>query len=227
MKNRQSRLSSSRARKRATFSVSLLMWAAVAATPSIASASILFTNFGPGQSYDTSSGNIVGNGFDGNNYAQGDTFVARETQRLLSMSLALSCFFGCPADFAISLNADTSGVPGTTLESINVSGGTLGVFGNNNPPVHVMSVLNPLLTVGTRYWVTVSSPIDNSIEWNFNSTGDPSDEAISTDGAATWFSPSGLTPGALEVDATPEPGSLLLVGSFLSGLVLRKRVSCG
>src|SRR5215467_8091418 len=224
MRNRQSSLFSSRASKRATFSVSLLMWAAAAATPSIASASILFTNFGPGQSYDVASGNIVGNGFDGNNYAQGDTFVAKETQRFLSMSLALSCFFGCPADFAISLNADTSGVPGTAIESFNVAGGILGVFGNSNPPVQVISVLKPLLTVGTRYWVTVSSPIDNSIEWNFNSTGDPSNEAISTDGAATWFAPSGLTPGALEVDATPEPGSLLLVGTFLSGLVLRKRL---
>jgi hypothetical protein len=227
MKNLQSRLFSSGARTGAAFSASLLIWAVAALTTPVASADIMFANFGAGGSYDTSTGNTVGNFFDGNTYAQGGTFVASETQKLTSISVALGCFFACPDDFTISLHADSSDMPGATLENFNVSGGTLGAFGNNNPLVQVKSVLMPIMTGGARYWVTVSSPDTDSIEWNLNSTGDASEEAISTDGAATWFSPSGLTPGAFEVNATPEPTSLLLLGTLLSGVALRKRLSRG
>jgi PEP-CTERM motif len=225
MTNLQSRLFSGGARKGAAFSASLLIWAVAALTTPVASADIMFTNFGAGDSYDASTGNAVGNFFDGNNYAQGGTFVASETQKLTSISVALGCFFACPDDFTISLHADSSDMPGASLEAFDVSGAKLGAFGNNNPPVQVTSVLMPILTAGKRYWVTVSSPDTDSIEWNLNSTGDTSDEAISTDGATTWFSPSGLTPGAFEVVATPEPTSLLLLGTLLSGFALRKRLS--
>jgi hypothetical protein len=80
--------------------------------------------------------------------------------------------------------------------------------------------MHPLLTAGTQYWVTVASDLSNSIAWNWNSTSDTSDEAVSTDGGATWFSPSGLTPGAYQVNGvqsttTPEPSaSWFLIGLF-------------
>ena len=90
-----------------------------------------------------------------------------------------------------------------------------------------VSLLNPTLTAGMNYWITVSSDTNDSIAFGDNVTGDSSDEAISSDGGATYFSPSGLTPGAYQVDSaaaittvTPEPGSLLLLASGLPMLAI-------
>jgi hypothetical protein len=194
-----------------------------------AAASSIFTNFGAGQSYDTSAGNVIGNAFDGSGstYAQGDTFVSGVNFNLGSISLALSSLFSgsVPDNFTVALQTDSGDAPGSTvLESWTVLGSALGSFGSNNPPLTLTSVLNSALTNGTRYWVTVSSDFNDSIAWNWNSTGDSSDEAISSDRGNTWFSPSGLPPGALEVDSraivtTPEPSTIVLLCTGLVTLL--------
>jgi hypothetical protein len=53
-------------------------------------ADVLFSNFGAGLSYNTAVGNSVGNAFDGNNYAEGDTFTLGETATLSSITVALN-----------------------------------------------------------------------------------------------------------------------------------------
>jgi hypothetical protein len=88
----------------------------------------------------------------------------------------------------------------------------------------------PQLLTGVQYWVAVTAPLTDTVAWNLNVTGDVSDQASSTDGGATWFSPSGNTPGALEVNAAPassvpEPGTsaLLVGGALLLGLIRGRR----
>ena len=199
----------------------------IGASP-FAAASSIFTNFGAGQSYDTSAGNVIGNAFDGSGstYAQGDTFVSGGNFNLGSISLALSSLFpgSVPDNFTVALKTDSGDAPGSAvLESWTVLGSALGLFGSNNSPLTLTSVLNPALTNGTRYWVTVSSDFNDSIAWNWNSAGDSSDEAISSDAGSTWFSPSGLPPGALEVDSraitTPEPSTIVLLCTGLVTLL--------
>jgi len=167
----------------------------------------------------------VGNAFDGNDYAEGDTFSPVTTATFSSLDIALSCFVACPDSFNVALDSNSADAPSTVLESFTVAGASLGSLGSDNAPIVLTSVLNPVLSAGTQYWITVAAGTNNSIEWNFNTNGDTSDQAISIDDAATWFSPSGLTPGAYEVigtaSAAPEPGSALLLfwGGMLCGAI--------
>jgi hypothetical protein len=195
----------------------------------VAQASVIFTNLGAGQAHDVTQGNPVGNDFAGDNAAQGDTFTPTVSATLSSIEVALSCIVACPASetFLISLRTNSSDAPGTAIESFAVAG-LLGALGNNNPLITATSVLHPTLTAGTQYWITVSSSVNFAISWNDNSTGDTSDQAISSDGGASWFSPSGMTPSAYEVDGTisgiPEPSTTILFGSavVLSLMVYRR-----
>jgi hypothetical protein len=224
MKDQQCGLVPRSTRGSISFPVRFLVWAVTIAAPGVASASVIFTNFGAGHSYDTTSGNSIGNAFDSNNYAEAVSFMPTAAANFGSVSLALSCFFVCPDNYTVDLTADGGAQPGAVIEGFMLSGAALGPVGNNNPLVVANSVLHPLLTAGTAYWVIVSSSLNDSITWNFNSTGDTSPEAISTDGGATWFSPSGFTPGALEVAPTPEPSAILLFGCGMLVLAVRKRL---
>lgn len=185
---------------------------------------VLFTNFGAGMSYDTSGGLSVGNYFDGNNYAHSDQFTVSSTSTLSSLQLALSCLFACPDNFTVDLTSDSSGSPGGVLEAFSVAGSSLQPLGSGTAVVDLTSLLHPTLTAGTEYWVTVFSDTNNTIAWNWNSTGNTNNTAVSTDGGATWFAPSSETPGALQVDGPsttviPEPGTFALLGTSLAGLV--------
>jgi len=201
---------------------SILLFAA----SSVAQAATVFSNFGTASSYDINSGNPIGNAFDGNDYAEANSFTPSFSSALQSLRIALSCAFSCPDPFGVSLTTDVGDQPGVVLESFVVAGSALGPIGINNPPVLLLSVLHPALITGTRYWIAIGAGLTDTVSWNLNTTGDVSDQAISTDNGATWFSPSGNTPGALEVDApVPEPGSsgLLVSGAVLLNLLRRSR----
>jgi hypothetical protein len=189
------------------------VWLSVVTAPALsAPVSLLITNFGPGSSYNISQGNPVGNSLDGNTYAEGDTFLLAGNAVFTSLRVALSCAFACPDPVTISLNRDAGNQPGTAIETFTIPGSSLGALGTNNAPVVLNSLLDPTLVFNTRYWITVKTDLNDSIAWNLNSTGDRSAEAISTNGGTSWFSPSGVTPGAFDVSGiTPEPGSLGLV----------------
>jgi len=213
--------------------------AALLSSPGVSHADTLFSNLGPGSSYNTALGNPVGDGLDGSgfNYAQGATFTPGQTDTLTSIVLALSCA-ACPAagSLTLTLTENVAGHPGAALESFSILGSSLGNLGNNNPLITVSSLLQPSLSAGTPYWVTVSGLPTSALAWNWNNTGDASAEAISVDGGASWFSPSGLTPGAYAINgipaAIPEPRTLWLVTTAVLGLgiaqfQLRKRNSKG
>lgn len=195
------------------FCAALLFFAAPALSPA---ASVLYTNFLNGSGYSSSQGNPIGSFFDGSNYAEASSFLLGGDASFSSLRIALSCFGSCADPFSVTLSQDAGSRPGGVLEAFAVAGISLGPLGTANPPVVLNSLLSPLLSADTRYWITVSSGIQDSLAWNLNSTGDRSITALSMNGGATWFSPAGTTPGAFEVNGvTPEPESAWLVVSGL------------
>jgi hypothetical protein len=199
--------------------------------PATASASVIFTNFGASLAYDTTQGISVGNDFAGDNIAEGDSFMPTSDAVFGSAMVALSCVVGCPADmnFTVDLTGDSGDSPGAVIESFLFTNATLDALGNNNAPIAMTSVLHPTLLAGVQYWITISSSVRYSIAWNNNSTGDTNDQAVSSDGGATWFAPTGGTPGALEVDSTtvvlPEPSAGFLAGAGLIVVWWLKRLA--
>ena len=200
--------------------------ALVLIAPTAARATVIFSNLGSGSSYDTTGGNIVGDGLDGYgyNYALGGTFTPTANYTLGSFQLALNGVFGSNTDVVnVALTNASAGLPGSTIESFSIAAGTLGLLGNNNPLIFENSILNPLLSAGTQYWITVSTAITSSVAWNWNNIGDTADVATSLDGGSTWGGPYGQTPGAFEVDSlsqtsVPEPSTMLLLVFGLAGL---------
>jgi hypothetical protein len=210
--------------------IALLAGGMILLSPTPSRAGILFSNFGPGLTFDLNQGNAVGNAFDGNTYAEGDTFTSPTTAPLQSVTIALSCVATCPATdpVTVALTFDNGDQPGAVLESFTIPGTDLGIFGQPAPPIELKSVTTPTLTAGTQYWVTVATTLNDSIAWNLNLTGDSADHAISTDGGATWFSPSGNTPGAFEVDsAIPEPASAALLVTGIGLLLVSRKLRQG
>jgi hypothetical protein len=187
--------------------------------PAVSRADILFTNFGPGFSYNANVGNFVGDDGAGDNAAQADTFTSGLTETLSSIEIALSCFGPCGGVVDVSLRTNAAGLPGGVLETFIVVDATLSALGTNNSPITLNSILHPLLTSGTAYWVSVTGDPANSVAWNLNTTGDASPELFSPDGGATWLS-LGFTPGAYEVNgqgsAVPEPASVPVLASMIA-----------
>src|SRR5581483_10621370 len=171
---------------------------------------------GPAPGYDQATGDLVGNDFAGDNQGQAASFTVGSSARVGSLSLALSCFFCSSSDdLTISLNSDSSGLPGSAIETFTYSDSGLGNFGDPNPLVSLTSLTHPLLNAGTTYWLTVVDSAGNdAVVWNWNQTGDSSSTATSLDGGATWAN-AGLTPGAYQLNDVPEPASVMLLGSGL------------
>ena len=191
-----------------------------------ARADVVFSNFGPGNSYQTRSGHVVGGDF---RIAVAYPFTPTGNSFTLDrIEVAIALAEG-PNELDLLLAADFAGrpgVPGVVIEAFHFSN-AMGPFGQNNPPLAADSVLRPLLVEGTRYWIVASVGPPTFAAWNFNSTGDVGPYARFQ--AGEWLPVNG-TRGAYRVSGTvviPEPATLPLLGVGCLGLLVyswRRRV---
>jgi hypothetical protein len=201
----------------------------------VAKGDIVFTNLGPGGTFDCCGGYGINGSSESPEYAVAAEFVPTADFLFTDAELALSVNAGT-ASADVYLMTDASGVPGTILEQWTVSGlqptptGTL---------FTVDSILNLELQTGVPYWLAVTAPdATSSVSWRRNST----DDLTSGSNVAALISSSSLTgpwdtdlslstPArpAFEIDGTvvPEPNLLLLCFAGLTAVGLWRRTQRG
>lgn len=150
-----------------------------------------------------------------------------QIEMFTQIDVAASEFTGT-SPVVVSLLSDSSGKPGSQLESWTLVG--LPAFGGSFVPESVSDALGIALLTGQQYWIELTpGTSDTYATWNFNSqqpTLDPL--SFSHDGGTTW---DNLRETSTAFDVlgnpieTPEPATLELLGSGFACLFLfRKRI---
>jgi hypothetical protein len=196
-----------------------LALAALAVAGGGARADIVYSDLGPGGSWDKNNAWVVNSSF-----YQAFAFTPTAATNLSTVELPLGVFSGTN-DVKVQVRSSSNNLPGAVLEEFDFQG--LG-----DPFTHTdlsvgESVLHPELMAGQQYWVVVlpGAP-DTSAAWNENSIGLFGQTTFSHDGGQTWVVNQfgGGPTAAFEVTggpapAVPEPASLVLLGGGALTLV--------
>ncbi|HJT89704.1 MAG TPA: choice-of-anchor R domain-containing protein [Bryobacteraceae bacterium] len=196
------------------FAVLLALVSAACVAP--ASADVVYTNFGAGDSYDT------GNAY-GLNQTTGESFTPGANYEFTDVVLPMAEFNGTTsAD--VYLESDSTGVPGTILDTLvqqsQITNSRSFITFDASP-----SCATCTLTAGTKYWIVAAG--NSGVYWFENNQGD---KGVATYNSSSWSYNSNGTSAAFQVDGTPltsavpEPQYLPLLGAaFLAGVFLRRK----
>jgi hypothetical protein len=160
---------------------SLVTIAVAVCLPATAQTVTVFSNFGPGMTFNTTSGNWVGNTNYAGNQVVAQQFVPTSTVDFSAAILALSEWVpGVMHTAHVYLMTDAGGVPAAILEQIDVAV-TNAV---NTSTVTAVSALRPILSAGTPCWLVVTATRTAGQEnaqlmWYANSIGELQDTPMS------------------------------------------------
>lgn len=189
----------------------------------------IYSNFGPGYTYNINAAYPV-TGIAAPDYDKFDIaldFIPTGTYGLDSITVAM-CIGNQSVsvnEVALSICSDAGGQPGAVLESWTIPVPIEYGFGFiYNPPLSANSVLNPLLTSGTRYWLLAEAATDESVlEWNLSSPTDVGSLSFRMNGGA-WTTYE-TERSAFQVNGSdiPEPTTLALLGCGILVLLFFSR----
>lgn len=193
-------------------------------------ADTIYSNLGPGQTFDTTQASVLGHSSNGNTYVLAYTFVPTENAMPTDVLMAIG-LFAAPQlpPLNVYIESNVGGLPGSILDSFSPAGNVS--FQASLVQFNCSSCLQSL-TAGTTYWLVAqeSNPAVN-ISWYYtgtaNNPGGSAPAALNKTGSATgpWVGNTSTTT-AFQIDGTPvvsevpEPGTWLLVGSGIVAVAL-------
>jgi len=192
----------------------LLTLAVILACTGQAKADVIFSNFGPGDSFDAAQPTTVQPTLD---FAF--AFTSRGNFLLDGIELAVMGSGGSTPPLVVSVARDAGGVPGEVLESF--------LFPAVPPSPAIIgaaSVARPALAQDTQYWLFAQAPVSD-VEWFLNSIGQTGPHADRVPGGP-WRALGQTTEGAFRISGTPqgaavipEPSTMTLLGLGALGLL--------
>lgn len=183
-------------------------------------AAVVFSNFGPGDSFNAVAGNLVlgENEITIGNIDQAMPFMVGGVDvSFTSAELALR-HTGGPNSLRVMVMSDAGGLPGATLMSIPVAGvpGVPGI-------VEAVGLAALTLNANTQYWIAADATSNTELVWHRNSIGQFGRAGRAGWPVGPWNFNGNQESLAFRVNGrfVPAPATLAMLG--LGGLVAGRR----